>query len=249
MQNGGHKAMPASLQTKTTKAFTRENIGSINSQKVGHPLNSTNVLNLNSRHAQSISHHAESVSRHANAQKGQKIALEKNGKLSKINAILGWNVKDSALDINVSAFLLNANGKVIGDDWFVFYGQKVSPDGSVEYYDSIAGGILADRERISVDFTKLSPSIKRIVFVLTIHEAFERKQNFSFVQDAYIRIMDAANQTELTSFMLDEYYPNVVSMMIGEVYNHNNSWKFNAVGSGVAKDLKGLCSLYGVQVE
>ena len=49
--------------------------------------------------------------------------------------------------------------------------------------------------------------------------------------------------------MLDEYYPNVVSMMIGEVYNHNNSWKFNAVGSGVAKDLKGLCSLYGVQVE
>ncbi len=48
---------------------------------------------------------------------------------------------------------------------------------------------------------------------------------------------------------MDEYYSNVISMMIGEVYLHNGNWKFNAIGNGVAKDLEGLCGLYGVQVK
>ena len=67
------------------------------------------------------------------------------------------------------------------------------------------------------------------------------------LEDAYIRIMDPAG-TELVSFKMDEYYTNVTSMMIGELYLHNGAWKFNAIGNGVAKDLAGLCSLYGVQV-
>lgn len=54
--------------------------------------------------------------------------------------------------------------------------------------------------------------------------------------------------TELVSFKMDEYYTNVTSMMIGELYLHNGAWKFNAIGNGMAKDLAGLCGLYGVQV-
>ena len=68
------------------------------------------------------------------------------------------------------------------------------------------------------------------------------------VKDAYVRILDAADNTELVSFQMAEYYSNVISMMIGEVYIHNGLWKFNAVGNGVSKDLEGLCGLYGVQV-
>lgn len=71
--------------------------------------------------------------------------------------------------------------------------------------------------------------------------------NFGMLEDAYIRIMDPAG-TELVSFKMDEYYTNVTSMMIGELYLHNGAWKFNAIGNGVAKDLAGLCGLYGVQV-
>jgi tellurium resistance protein TerD len=67
------------------------------------------------------------------------------------------------------------------------------------------------------------------------------------LEDAYIRIMDPAG-TELVSFKMDEYYTNVTSMMIGELYLHNGAWKFNAIGNGMAKDLAGLCGLYGVQV-
>lgn len=145
--------------------------------------------------------------------------------------------------MDVSAFLLGSSGKVIGDSWFVFYGQTESPDHSTVFH--VEDG--ADRESISVDFTKLDTSVARIVFVLTINEALEKNLNFGMLQDAYIRIMDSAG-AELVSFKMDEYYSNVTSMMIGELYLHNGAWKFNAIGNGVAKDLAGLCEMYGVQV-
>lgn len=67
------------------------------------------------------------------------------------------------------------------------------------------------------------------------------------IKDAYVRIMNQQNH-ELVSFVMTEYYTNVISMMIGELYIHKGAWKFNAVGNGVAKDLADLCKLYGVEV-
>lgn len=177
-------------------------------------------------------------------QKGQKVPLDLAAPLSKISARLGWNVTNAGCDVDVSAFLLNDSGKVIGDAWFVFYGQESSPDGSTRFMAD--GG--TDREIVSIDFTRLSPDVSRIVFVLTINEALERGLNFSMISDAYIRIMDDRTNEEIASFKMDEYYANVTSMMIGEIYRHRGSWKFNAIGNGVARDLAGLCELYGVQV-
>ena len=176
-------------------------------------------------------------------EKGQKVAIEDQMKLTKINAKLGWNVINPDCDVDVSAFLLDNTGKVIGDSWFVFYGQETSPDGSTVF--STDQG--QDREIISIDFTKLNPDVSKIVFVLTINEAIEKHLNFSMLKDAYIRIMDSSN-SELVSFKMKEYYSNITSMMIGEIYHYNGVWKFNAIGNGVARDLAGLCELYGVQV-
>ena len=68
------------------------------------------------------------------------------------------------------------------------------------------------------------------------------------VKDAYVRILDADGKAELAGFRMTDYYSNVISMMIGEIYLHNGVWKFNAIGNGVARDLAGLCELYGVEV-
>lgn len=178
-------------------------------------------------------------------QKGQKTALDGSMPLHALKACLGWNVTNAQCDVDVSAFLLDSTGKVPGDDWFVFYGQTESPDHSTVFCPENA----ADRESITIHLDRLSPSVKKIVFVLTIHEALEKKLHFGMVQDAYIRILNGDDQKELVSFKMDEYYSNVISMMIGEVYQHNGIWKFNAIGNGVAKDLSGLCGLYGVQTE
>lgn len=175
-------------------------------------------------------------------QKGQKTLLPISA-LNVVNACFGWNITGARCDVDVSAFLLGANGKVIGDSWFVFYGQTISPDHSTKF---IEGGS-TDRELIQIDFTRLNSQVKKIVFVLTINDALKNRLHFGMLKDAYIRIMDQSGK-ELVSFLMTEYYNNVISMMIGELYLHNDAWKFNAIGNGVAKDLAGLCELYGVQV-
>lgn len=177
-------------------------------------------------------------------QKGQKVNIGMAGQLSGIRIAMGWNTDHPQCDIDLSAYLLSADGKVPADDWFVFYGQTKSPDGSVTLNTN---GSFQDRELADIDFTKLDPSISKIVFVLTINEAFTYHLNFSMVKDAYIRLLEPASGRELYSFLLTDYYANVVSMMLGEIYLYNNTWKFNAIGNGVARDLAGLCELYGVQ--
>lgn len=174
-------------------------------------------------------------------QKGQKVPLTTNS--MSLDALFGWNVKNSQCDVDVSAFLLGENGKVLGDDWFVFYGQPQSPDKSI--YLSTDESV--DRQKVSIDFQKLHPNVKKIVFVLTINEAFEHHLNFSMIEDAYIRVVDPSGN-EIVGFVMSDYYDNVISMMIGEVYLYNGTWKFSSVGNGVARDLAGLCELYGVQV-
>lgn len=177
-------------------------------------------------------------------QKGQKTPLASNRIPNAVHACFGWNTSNPQCDVDVSAFLLDAGGKAMDDSWFVFYGQTVSPDQSTRFRIDDA----ADREIIDIRFSSLNPDIRKIVFVLTINDAFEKNLNFSMIKDAYIRILDADDQSELVSFRMTDYYSNVISMMIGEIYLHNGAWKFNAIGNGVARDLAGLCSLYGIAV-
>lgn len=178
-------------------------------------------------------------------QKGQKVNINSQAPLNCIKAAFGWNTLNPACDCDVSAFMLGDNSKVLGDDWFVFYGQTDSPDHSTQFIN-VQG---EDREVIQIDVRKLNPAVKKIVFVLTINEALEKRLNFSMMKDAYVRIFNGESNEQLVSFQLSDYYANVTSMMIGEVYLHNGTWKFNAIGNGVARDLAGLCEFYGVQVQ
>ncbi len=173
--------------------------------------------------------------------KGSKTNICPAGNAPQIKVCLGWHT--SCCDVDVSAFILGDNSKALGEEWFVFYGQPKSPDGAL----SFNGTESQDMQSIQVNFAKLNSNAKRIVFVLTINEALQKRQNFSMISDAYLRIMDVSRNAELVSFSLTEYYSNVNSMMLGEIYLHNGNWKFNAIGNGVARDLAGLCDFYGIE--
>ena len=189
----------------------------------------------------------DSVSPGEILRKGQKLSLmRENPNLTAVEVSLGWRVQNPACDMDASAFLLGSNGKVVGDEWFVFYGQTSSPDGSVVHHGERGG---TGEETLSIDLKKLHPSVKRIVFILTIHEALRQRLNFGMVSDAYIQVRDGRMGKGILRFRLDEYYSNVISMVVGELYEKNGEWRFNAVGNGVDRDLEGLCGLYGVQVE
>ncbi len=258
------------LPMHSTKAFDRSSIASVNNLKPSAVISADNLLTLNTRSARSpsasqsppptaLQNPSASASRTAPVPsparmavptfrhpiaKGQKATLKDGGQLSSIRACFGWNVQNAACDVDVSAFLLDGSGKVIGDDWFVFYGQAKSPDSSICFLDHAPD----DREMITIDFTKLNPAVTKIAFVLTINDAFEKKLNFAMIKDAYIRIMDASGGSELVSFLHEESFANVISLMIGEIYQYNGVWKFCAAGNGLARDLAGLCEFYGVEV-
>ena len=165
-----------------------------------------------------------------------------------LKVALGWDILNQQCDLDSSAFMLGANGKVLGDDWFVFYGSTCSPDGSVIHSGDSDGSGEGDDEVVSVSLQKINPQVEKIVFVVTINEALQLGLNFSMVANAYIRIINADTNQELARFDLTNYYSNVTSMMVGELYKRNGEWKFNPIGDGISADLLGLCERYGVNV-
>ena len=177
-------------------------------------------------------------------QRGQKIALGiAAGSRTQLRAGFGWNVRDARCDIDVSAFLLSGDRRVPSDEWFVFYGQPVSPDGAVRFSEDGR----EDREILSLDLGRLSPEIQRIVFVMTIDEAAEQGLNFGMIQEAWMRITDSSGR-ELVGYSPSELFENVTSMTLGELYLRNGEWRFNPVGNGVNTDLAGQCAVYGVEI-
>ena len=182
--------------------------------------------------------------------KGQKFGLAgANGApMLNLKVALGWDILNQNCDLDSSAFMLGNDGKVLGDDWFVFYGSTTSPDGAVIHSGDSGGAGEGDDEVISVNLQRINPQVEKIVFVVTINEALERQLNFSMVANAYIRIVNSDTNQEIARFDLTNYYSNVTSMMVGELYKRNGEWKFNPIGDGISADLLGLCQRYGVNV-
>lgn len=189
------------------------------------------------------------------------VSLQKGGNLSLSKTVpalkhilvgLGWEARPTDgmdFDLDASGFLVGENGKVRGDDHFVFYNQLLSPCGSVEHTgDNRTGAGDGDDEVIKIDLSKVPVTVKRIIVCVTIHDADNRKQNFGQVSDAFMRIVNVENDVEIARFDLSEDYSTETAMIFGEVYSHNGEWKFKAVGQGFSGGLDAMCSQFGVTV-
>ena len=189
------------------------------------------------------------------------ISLNKGGNLSlsktdptlvRILIGLGWDERatdGASFDLDASAFLLTASGKVRGDHDFIFYNQLKSQDGSVEHTGGNRSGQGdGDDESLVVDLSKVSPEIEKIAITVTIHDAQSRGQNFGQIANAFIRVVNQDSGIEIVRFDLAEDYSTETAMVFGEVYRHNGEWKFRAVGQGYAGGLAAMCQQYGIQV-
>jgi len=189
------------------------------------------------------------------------VSLSKGGNVSLSKAVpgltavdvgLGWDARatDGAdFDLDASAFLLAANGKVRSDADFIFYNNSASADGSVVHQgDNRTGAGAGDDEVIVVELNKVSDDVQQIAFTVTIHEADARHQNFGQVNNAYIRVVNKANGEEIVRFDLSEDYSIETAMIFGELYRKDGEWKFKAVGQGFAGGLGPLARNYGVNI-
>lgn len=191
-----------------------------------------------------------------NLQKGQKIDLTKGGSLKQVMVGLGWDEarqsggflnglfggKPQAIDCDASAILCGANGKVIGGrlaDHCVFFGNLRHPSGAIVHQgDNLTGAGDGDDEQIMVDLNRVPPDIEKIVFVVNIYEARERNQHFGMIQNAFIRLVNRDNNTEICRYNLSDNYNNMTGLVVGEIYRKNGEWKFNAIGQPVKEASK-----------
>ncbi|PJF04872.1 TerD family protein [Acinetobacter seifertii] len=189
------------------------------------------------------------------------ISLNKGGNLSlsktdpnlvRVLIGLGWDERatdGSAFDLDASAFLLTASGKVRGDHDFIFYNQLKSQDGAVEHTgDNRSGQGDGDDETLLVNLSKVAPEVEKIAITVTIHDAKARGQNFGQIANAFIRVVNQDTNVEVVRFDLAEDYSTETAMVFGEVYRHNGEWKFKAVGQGYSGGLAAMCQQYGIQV-
>lgn len=180
-----------------------------------------------------------------NISKGQKADLTKNNAgLRSVLVGMGWQA-NSAIDLDTAAFLLGEGGKVEGDADFVFYGNARHASGAVEHIAAPAGG---DKQQVRVDLAAVPASVEKIAVTATIYDADARRQNFSQVAGAYIRVLDAASGAELLRYDLGQGFSVETAIVVGELYRYKGEWKFSAVGAGFSGGLEALCKNFGVEV-
>ncbi|MFC6010828.1 TerD family protein [Nocardia lasii] len=185
--------------------------------------------------------------------KGGNVSLSKQApNLTAVAVGLGWDVRSTTgtdFDLDASAIATGPDNKVVSDQHFVFYNNLRSPDGAIEHTgDNLTGEGDGDDEVINVDLAATPANITSIFFPVSIHDADARQQSFGQVRNAFIRVVDRANGSELARYDLTEDSSTETAMVFGELYRNGAEWKFRAIGQGYASGLAGIARDYGVNI-
>ncbi|MTD17296.1 chemical-damaging agent resistance protein C [Nakamurella sp. YIM 132087] len=185
--------------------------------------------------------------------KGGNVSLTKAAPgLTAVSLGLGWDARTTdggSFDLDASALGLAADGRVPGNEYFVFYNNKRSVDGSIEHGgDNLTGEGAGDDEVIKVNLAAVPPQIEKVAVAVSIYEADAKGLSFGQVRNAYIRVVNDADGSELARYDLSEDASTETAMVFGELYRNNDEWKFRAIGQGYASGLSGIAQDFGVVV-
>jgi tellurium resistance protein TerD len=184
-----------------------------------------------------------------NLQKGQRISLSKEAPgLTKLMCGLGWDVAKRSgggffgafsntpeCDLDASVICLDNNDNIRDASNIVFFGNLTHKSGAITHLgDNLTGAGEGDDEQILIDLSRLPKEITKLVFTVNIYDCVTRKQDFSLIQNAFVRLVNTSNNQELAKYNLSgSEYKGMTGMLMAEIYNHNNEWKMSAVGNGV----------------
>ena len=185
--------------------------------------------------------------------KGGNVSLTKAApNMTAVTVGLGWDVRSTTgtdFDLDASAIALGADKKALSDQHFVFFNNLKTPDGAIEHTgDNLPGEGEGDDEAIKVDLSAVPPNVDTITFPVSIYDADARSQSFGQVRNAFIRVVNQADNNELARYDLSEDASTETAMVFGELYRNGAEWKFRAVGQGYASGLAGIARDFGVNV-
>ncbi|MEG3985949.1 TerD family protein [Microcoleus sp. S28C3] len=192
--------------------------------------------------------------------KGERFNLSKTSpSLTKVAIALGWeiatelnlsNSNQQSCDIDASVFALGADGKIPDERYFVFYNNSQSPDGSIAHSgDNQTGQTQGDDETIDVDLEKVTAAVEEMVFVVTIHDAQAKHQNFSQIRNAFIRLYDRTTGSELARYDLTEAFSEETAIEFGRLYKKDGNWRFQEAGQGYKAGLQSFVDKYHSEIK
>ncbi|MEU4683175.1 TerD family protein [Streptomyces xinghaiensis] len=177
--------------------------------------------------------------------KGSNIPLD----ASAVRAVLRWTPGPGVPDVDASALLLNADGRVRSDEDFVFYNQPRHPSGLVRHLPKKR---LADAltDTVEAEIAALEPVVDRVVLA-----ASSDGGAFGGVPDLRLLLFDASPEVSgnggepLAVFDVVPETGDESALICGELYRRGDTWKFRALGQGYDTGLVGLATEYGISVE
>ncbi|WAZ22809.1 VWA domain-containing protein [Streptomyces cinnabarinus] len=154
---------------------------------------------------------------------------------------LTWSDGPGVPDVDASALLLTAAGRVRDDGDFVFYNQPHHASKAVSHLGKQRdAGTTTDT--VTVEFGSLEPAVERIVLCASADGG-----TFGQVPGLKLRLVDERTRAELAHFVMEA--GTETAFIGGELYLRQGKWKFRAVGQGYASGLAGLATDFGITVD
>lgn len=144
--------------------------------------------------------------------------------------------KPSGVDVDPYIFLLDKNGKALGDRSLVFFGNERSENGEAVYFPGDG--------HMEVDLSKADPQIEKIVLAYSVYAA-DSHNNFSVVKDPFISLRTGSG--ERLSFMMNGLSSEAAVVAL-ELYLYKGEWKISAVGAGYNDGMAKMCNSFGIDV-
>ncbi|MGW7067368.1 TerD family protein [Streptomyces sp. NPDC054855] len=173
--------------------------------------------------------------------KGSNVPLEATA----VRAVLRWTPGQGVPDVDASALLLGADGRVRSDEDFVFYNQPRHPSGKVWRLGKkrVAQGLT---DTIQTDMAGLDPAVSRVLLVASA-------ENVAFENVRALRILlydaGASEGEPLAYFDITPQTGAETALICGELYRRGDVWKFRALGEGYLNGLEGLAGDFGISVD
>ncbi len=194
-----------------------------------------------------------------NLQKGQKISLKKEApKLEQLMCGLGWDTAQkkggflgglftSDFDLDASVLCLNSRDKITSAQDLVYFGNLRHPSSAISHMgDNLTGKGQGDDEQIMVSLPMIPSNIHKLVFVVNIYDAVGRKQDFSQVTNAFVRLVNVTTNKEIARYTLSSgSYQSQTGMIMAEIYRAGDDWEVSAQGDGIkVRNLDEIAKLY-----
>jgi tellurium resistance protein TerZ len=168
---------------------------------------------------------------HAPPRQKVAFAMEKGGVLDlpqgmgAVTVGLGWDVDEGECDLDVSAVLMDADGKDLES---VFFGRLESEEHGIRHTgDNLTGEGEGDDEQILVDLDHIGEVVQQVFFVVNIYTPHK---TFSQVAEPFCRIIDNATGAELCRYALKDA-GNENGLIIARIAREaGGRWGFHALG-------------------